>query len=432
VVHLHRRAGFGATWLELERDRADGPEVAIDRILMGRSRMSGVPADFDRISSLIADAAVQSRQLLRLQAWWVYRLLFSPDPLGERLTLLWHNHFATSNEKVHDLRAMRLQNETFRRLARGQFGELLAAAIRDPALLVYLDAPDNRKGRPNENLARELMELFTLGIGHYTESDVKAAARALTGGTVVDGELRESPAEHDDGEKTILGKTGRWSGSQLVAMLADQPATAHSLASRLCGLFMGEQAVDAAAVDALAVGLRTHRLDIGWGVETILRSQAFFASANIRTRVLGPAEFVIGACRTLLPLDPALSTLALTGWIRQLGQDLFSPPNVGGWPEGRAWLTGKSIIARTKFASALVDGRSIGLPDPIDASSMARAQGRTTSCDAVADAASTLLHGSTLSLRERRRLVPMIPDQTPESLRRAVALVVASPESQLA
>src|SRR5271170_4718563 len=154
VVHLHRRAGFGATWLELERDLADGPEVAIDRILTGRSRASGVPADFDRVSSRIADAAVQSGDLLRLHAWWVYRLLFSPDPLGERLTLLWHNHFATSNEKVHDLRAMRRQNETHRRLARARFGELLAAAIREPALLLYLDATANRKGRPNENLAR--------------------------------------------------------------------------------------------------------------------------------------------------------------------------------------------------------------------------------------------------------------------------------------
>jgi uncharacterized protein (DUF1800 family) len=432
VVHLHRRAGFGATWLELERDLADGPEVAIDRILMGRSRVSGVPTDFDHISSLIADAAVQSGDLHRLQAWWVYRLLFSPDPLGERLTLLWHNHFATSNEKVHDLRAMRRQNETLRRLARARFGELLAAAIREPALLLYLDATANRKGRPNENLARELMELFTLGIGHYTEPDVKAAARALTGWTFQDGELRELPAEHDDGEKTILGKTGRWSGSQLVAMLADQPATAHRLASRLCGLFMGEHAVDAPAVAALAVGLRDHHLDIGWGVETILRSQAFFASANIRTRVLGPAEFVIGACRTLLPLAPPPSTLSLAGWIRHLGQDLFNPPNVGGWPEGREWLTGKSIIARTKFAAAFVDGRSIGLPAPIDASAVARAQSRSTSFDAIVDAASTLLHGSTLSLQERRRLAPMISDQTPESLRRAVALVVASSQSQLA
>jgi uncharacterized protein (DUF1800 family) len=432
VVHLHRRGGFGATWLELERDLADSPEVAIDRILTGRSRASGVPADFDPISNLIADAAVHSGDVHRLQAWWVFRLLFSPDPLGERLTLLWHNHFATSIEKVHDLRAMRRQNETHRRLARVRFGELLAAEIREPALLIYLDATANRKGRPNENLARELMELFTLGIGHYTESDVKAAARALTGWTFEDGELRESPAEHDDGEKTILGKTGNWSGSQLVAMLAEEPATARRLASRLCGLFMGEHAVDDPAVDALSDGLRDHHLDIGWGVETILRSQAFFASANIRTRVLGPAEFVIGACRTLLPLAPPPSTLSLAGWIRQLGQDLFNPPNVGGWPEGREWLTGKSIIARTKFAAALVDGRSIGLPAPIDASAMARAQGRTTSLDAIADAASTLFHGSTLSLQDRRRLAPIFSEQTPESLRLAVALVLASPESQLA
>jgi uncharacterized protein (DUF1800 family) len=276
------------------------------------------------------------------------------------------------------------------------------------------------------------MELFTLGVGNYTESDVKAAARALTGWTVEDGERRELPTEHDDGEKTILGKTGRWSGSQLVAMLTEQPATAHRLASRLCGLFMGEHAVDALAVDALAVGLRDHHLDIGWGVETILRSQAFFASTNIRTRVLGPAEFAIGACRMLLPLSPPPSTLPLAGWIRQLGQDLFNPPNVGGWPEGRPWLNGKSIIARTKFAAAVVDGRSIGLPAPIDAAAMAREQGRTTSFDAILDATSTLLHGSPLSPQERRRLAPRISDQTPESLRRAVALVVASSQSQLA
>jgi uncharacterized protein (DUF1800 family) len=431
VVHLHRRAGFGANWLELERDLADGPEAAINRILTGRSRVGGVPADFDHTSSLIADAAVQSGDLGRLQAWWAYRLLFSPDPLGERLTLLWHNHFATSNEKVQDLQAMRRQNDTHRRLARARFGELSAAAIREPALLVYLDATTNRKGRPNENLARELMELFTLGIGHYTESDVKAAARALTGWSFEDGELRESPAQHDDGEKTILGKTGRWNGSQLVAMLADQPATADRLASRLCGLFMGEHAVDARAVAALAVGLRDHQLNIGWGVETILRSQAFFAEANIRTRVPGPAEFVIGACRTLLPPAPRPSTLALAGWISQLGQDLFNPPNVGGWPEGREWMTAKSIIARTKFAAALVDGRSIGLPAPLDASAMARAQGRTTSFDAIADAASTLLRGRALSTPERRRLGPVSSDRTPEALRRAVSLVVASSESQL-
>ncbi len=152
MVHLHRRAGFGATWLELERDLADGPEVAIDRILTGRSRASGVPADFDRISGRIADAAVQSGHLLRLQAWWVYRLLFSPDPLGERLTLLWHNHFATSNEKVHDLRAMRRQNETHRRLARRGSASYWPRRFASPRCSFTSMQPPTAKAVPTKTL----------------------------------------------------------------------------------------------------------------------------------------------------------------------------------------------------------------------------------------------------------------------------------------
>ena len=137
-------------------------------------------------------------------------MLASPDPLGERLTLMWHDHFATAQSKVEDLALMRRQNETFRRLARAPFGDLLNASVREPALLLYLDAPSNRKDHPNENLARELMELFTLGIGNFTEADVKEAARALTGWTVDDGAFREVPSKHDDGEKTLLGRKGRW------------------------------------------------------------------------------------------------------------------------------------------------------------------------------------------------------------------------------
>src|SRR5205085_10392276 len=142
----------------------------------------------------------------------------------------WHNHFATSNAKVEDLAAMRHQNELFRRHARAPFGALLAGVVRDPALLVWLDAPANRREHPNENLARELMELFTLGLGPYTEADVKEAARALTGWTVADGRFREDAARHDDGEKTVLGRAGRWGGDDLVALLLDHPATARRLA----------------------------------------------------------------------------------------------------------------------------------------------------------------------------------------------------------
>ena len=147
--------------------------------------------DFESVANVLADAAVASGDVNRLRAWWIFRMFASPDPLAERLTLMWHDHFATAQSKVEDLAVMRRQNETFRRLARAPFGELLNASVREPALLLYLDAPSNRKDHPNENLARELMELFTFGIGNFTEADVKEAARALTGWTVDDGAFRE-------------------------------------------------------------------------------------------------------------------------------------------------------------------------------------------------------------------------------------------------
>ena len=249
-MHLHRRAGFAASWGELQRDLADGSRGQ-HRPAAGRQapacRCAVSPRSSSESRRVLGEAAVASSDTGRLKAWWFYRLLFSPDPLGERLTLMWHNHFATSILKVGDPAAMRRQNETFRRLARKPFGELLEAMVRDPALLIWLDAPANRKGHPNENLARELMELFTLGIGHYTESDVKETARALTGWTVSDGEFREAAARHDDGAKTILGKSGRLERRRTSSGSCwNTPATADRLAWRLCDLFMGEGAVSKA------------------------------------------------------------------------------------------------------------------------------------------------------------------------------------------
>src|SRR5262249_54008103 len=221
--------------------------------------------------AVLAGSGCAAGDPARLKAGWVYRMLFGPDPLSERLTLMWHNHFATSNLKVEDLAVMRRQNELFRALGRKPFGELLTAVVRDPALLLWLDAPANRKEHPNENLGRELMELFTIGIGHYSENDVKDAARALTGWTVLEGEFRDMPARHDDGDKTILGKKGAWGGDDLLKLLLDHPATARRLAVRICEQFMGEGAIDAAGIDALADGLRRNNLRVGWAVETVLR-----------------------------------------------------------------------------------------------------------------------------------------------------------------
>ena len=435
VVHLHRRAGFAATWSELQRDLKDGPGPSIDRVLAGKARMQGVPADFETTASLLRDSATASGDPARLKAWWIYRMLFGPDPLIERLVLMWHNHFATSNLKVEDLDAMREQNECFRKLARAPFGELLPAVVKGRAMLVWLDAPANRKGHPNENLGRELMELFTIGIGNYSERDVKEAARALTGwGLAEEGAFVERPAQHDDGEKTILDTAGRWKGDDLVRMLLDSPATADRLAFRLAEQFMGEVTTSRAARDELATGLRQRKLDIGWGVATILRSQAFFADSNLGQRILSPAEYVVGSVRALEGLEPPPSTLVLAEWLTRLGQDLFYPPNVGGWSGGKSWLGARAIIGRTNFASALLQGPGVGRSTPMSIVELARRNGIGSTTDDLIGFCTRLLLGvepdGSLAGRLKNTLgVGSTADD--RDLRRLVAMLLSAPEGQL-
>jgi len=376
VVHLHRRAGFAATWDEIRRDLKDGPEASINRLLEGRSRSCGVPADFAAFADRLAERALAAPEPNRLKGWWVYRMLFGPDPLTERLTLMWHDHFATSNLKVNDLSLMRRQNESLRSLGRAPFGQLLHAMLRDPALLVWLDAQENTKGHPNENLARELMELFTLGIGHYAEDDVKQAARALTGWKLVDDEARLVPVRHDAGAKAILGRSGAFDADGLAALLLDHPATSRRLAWRLCHEFFGEGAIDEPAIDSLAEGLRARDLDIGWGVATVLRSRLFFGAANLGRRIASPIDYILGAVRALEMLDPAPSTPVLADWCGRLGQDLFYPPNVGGWTGGRNWITTRSAVGRANFAAALVGVDSAGLGTSFDPIALAARHGQ--------------------------------------------------------
>jgi uncharacterized protein (DUF1800 family) len=278
------------------------------------------------------------------------------------------------------------------------------------------------------------MELFTLGIGNYTERDVREAARALTGWGVGDGgRFEEVPARHDDGEKVILGRRGRWTGEDLVRMLREHPATARRLAGRVCELFLGEGAVDAAMTRALADGLRRHDLDVGWAVETVLRSRAFFAQRNLGRRVLGPVEYVVGAARALELFDPPPSTLVLAEWAARLGQDLFYPPNVGGWPGGRSWLTTRSVIGRANYAAALVDGGPVGRPGPLDALALARRHGHGGGLDAALSFYTKLLLGAEPTAAWRARLMRALGPKVEggEAARRLVSLVLATPEAQL-
>jgi uncharacterized protein (DUF1800 family) len=434
VVHLHRRAGFAATWKELERDLAEGPEASIGRVLEGKTRSGGVLPDFESTAALLADAAQFSNDPERLKAWWVFRMLFGPDPLGERLALFWHDYFATSNLKVKNLAAMRQQNDLFRRHDRGPFGVLLEAVVRDPALLTWLDASSNRKGHPNENLARELFELFTLGIGPYSESDVKEAARALSGWTIEDNLVREMASRHDDGIKTILGHRGNLTALDLLRILTQHPATSKRVARRLCVWLMGERAVSESAIAELAEGLGAHDLDIGWAVATVLRSRAFWDRANLRSRVLGPVEMVIGSLRALELFDPPPSMLMVSEWIAKLGQDLFYPPNVGGWPGGRAWLSSRGLIARANHAAAVVAGRGIGRPEAFDALGLARRHGIPTSRESVLRFFADLLFGGEPESGWLDRIARSLGTRSawgPGAARRAVAIILASPEGQV-
>jgi Protein of unknown function (DUF1800) len=430
AVRLHRRAGFAATWDEIRRDLADGPGPSIDRLLSGTSRIRGVPEQFEKHAATLSVGATGDSG--ELKAWWVYRMLFGPDPLGERLVLMWHNHFATSVEKVNDLGWMRRQNETFRRHARAPFGDLLRAAVREPALLVWLDAPDSHKGRPNENLARELMELFTLGIGHYTEGDVKDAARALTGWTVEGDSFREEPARHDNGEKVILGRRGRWTGTDLVTILLENPATAERLAWRICDTFLGERDIDDAGSRALATGLREHDLEIGWAVGTVLRSRAFHEGRGRRGRVVGPVEYVVGAARAMELFDPPPSTLLLGEWATRLGQDLFYPPNVGGWPGGKSWISAGAMIGRTNYAAALAGGRDVGLPGELDVLALSDRHGFGRDLDGVAAFANSLLLGVDARTGKQPSVAASLRSglAQPDAARGILTQVLASPAAQ--
>ncbi len=373
VWHLHRRAGFGATWDELQRDLREGHDAAIGRIVSTLNDSPAVNDPFETMSSVICDAAVAANNINRLKAWWLYRMMNTLCPLCERLTLMWHNHFATTNIKVHDVGMMRRQNDSLRRNANCSFADLLKTMSHDSALLVWLDADSNRTEHPNENLAREIIELFTLGVGNYSEQDIKEAARALTGWTVKQGEFLNVAARHDAGQKTIFGHEGHWDGDGFIQLLLEQPATPRRIAFRIGELLMGEGS--SSLVDELAVVLSEHDATTAKAVEAVLRSEAFFANENIGNRVQSPAEFVIGAIRSLELNQSPPSTLLLAEFAANLGQDLFYPPNVFGWPGGRSWLTSRAIIGRANFASELIAGELHTSKRPFEAAQLANLHG---------------------------------------------------------
>jgi uncharacterized protein (DUF1800 family) len=363
VAHLHRRAGFAASWGVLERDRRDGPAASIARLLDGDARTpDGKPAaEFEALLDDMGRRLAPAATLPRLQGIWLYRMIFTAHPLRERMTLFWHNHFATSNAKVQNPALMQRQNDLFRAHALGKFQALVAAVGKDPAMLIWLDSTANRRAKPNENYAREVMELFTLGRGRYTEKDIQEAARAFTGWFVVRDRFQEIAAQHDDGPKTVLGRTGRFDGDDIPPLLLEQPACAEFLCGKLVRYFVTE--VDDVSPELLAPLARSFResgYDVRGVVETILRSRLFHDAGARRRRVKCPVEYAIGTIRALEVFKPTVQADGLAEACGRMGQNLYAPPSVAGWEWGPAWANSSTMLARTNFALALLADKERG------------------------------------------------------------------------
>ncbi len=359
VSHLHRRAGFAAPWAVLHRDAKDGPEASIGRLLEGElDAGDGTPSsEFESFLDAMADRLGATGELESLQAIWLYRMIFTPHPLRERMTLFWHNHFATSISKVNNSALMQRQNDLFRVQALGDFRAMLRAIGKDPAMLIWLDSTVNKKARPNENYAREVMELFSLGRGHYSEKDVREAARAFTGWFVIRDEFSVVPRQHDDGLKTVLGREGNWSGDDIPAILVDQPACPEWICRKLFGYFVSEShSPSEALLGPLARAFRDSGYRVRVPVEMILRSNLFFDATMRRRRVKCPVEFAVGTVRSLQILKPTVAPAALARSCVQMGQSLYAPPSVAGWEWGRAWINSTTLLARANLILALLSG----------------------------------------------------------------------------
>ena len=376
AAHLLNRAGFGGTPAEIEKLVALSPEQAVshfvdyEKIPDNTHDPDWAKPDPDRVERFMAarkapeeerkkmqrqEQQSQRQHVLELKRWWLERMASGPRPLQEKMVLFWHGHFATSMEKVRDAYLMWRQNELFRRLAMGNWLEMLIDVGKDPAMLVWLDQAQSRKEHPNENFAREVMELFALGEGHYTEKDITEAARALTGWSYERRTQKfiERPNAHDRGEKFIFGRRGNFNGEDFLKMVVDHPQSGRFITAKLWNFFAGEVPSEELTT-ALTSTFRRSGNHFKPVLRAMLLSEEFYAPSIIRNQVKSPVQWLVGSVRVLeRELPPPLVCFGLT---RNLGQDLFAPPNVKGWDGGLSWITTNTLLARYNEAATLVQG----------------------------------------------------------------------------
>jgi uncharacterized protein (DUF1800 family) len=349
AAHLFRRAGFGATHAQLEEAVGMSPADLVHRLIAS----SAEPAEYRREIDELARAYLGGGDPRKLSAWWVYRMLTTPDQLREKCTLFWHGHFATSAAKVAEPQLMYNQNELLRRHALEGFPALVQEISRDPAMLIYLDSATNRKAHPNENYAREVMELFCLGEGQYSEQDIRELARCFTGWEIRRERFRFNANQHDSGVKTILGQTGEFGGEEGVNVVLQQPAAPRFIVRKLIRYFLfDEPAPSDALVEDLAGPFGASGMQMAPLLERMLSSNLFFSNHCLGRKVRSPVEMGVGFLRAL---SGSTNVLKLTEELGELGQAVFFPPNVKGWDGGRAWINSSTLLGRANLVRWLLD-----------------------------------------------------------------------------
>jgi uncharacterized protein (DUF1800 family) len=435
AAHVLRRAGFGGTSADVATFAQLDATRAADALLHPATPDVDFP-DYPPELGTLTNAMYGQRKTA-VQLWWLDRMLRSRRQLVEKMTLFWHNHFATAVSKSPP-EMMAQQNALFRAQGLGNFRTLLASVTRDPAMLVWLDNRFNTKAHPNENYAREVMELFALGLGNYTEDDVKQGARAFTGWTLKAGQAFFNPAQHDLGEKTLLGHTGAFDADDAISIIVSQPIHQRFISHKLLEAFVYSDP-EPELIEAVASVYALSGYDIAHTLGTILRSNVFYSTRAYRAIPKSPIEFAIG---TLRYIGAAQVPPNLPGVLARMGQEPFNPPSVKGWDGGPAWINTSTMLARFNFVNALITTANVQ-PDALvrDAGGFnaPRIVERLTSSalqdDVTSDVRGTLvgyLTGSGMpATGGMSNPLPFGPENYQEKIRGVVALTLNLPVNQL-
>jgi uncharacterized protein (DUF1800 family) len=446
AAHLLRRAGFGGSPAEIASAASAGMDATVDSLLHPQPDSLPAAPDGDLTYGPMAPPAQRRDAYFRAASWWIDRMLQTPNPLVERMTYFWHNHFTSAVQGGITPAMMVAQNQLFRSHALGDYADLTHKVASDPAMLVYLNGNQNRSQHPNENFARELMELFTMGVGNYTEQDVRESARAFTGWTVPRGGTASRFVErfHDDGSKTFLGHTGSYAGDDIIDIIMGQPATARFMATKFLRNFVYDDP-EAELVDVTAARFRDAKYGVGALMDTLLRSNVFYSDRAYRSVIKSPVDLVVGALRTV---GVTTATPRIIGAMNAMDQTLLRPPNVAGWPGGAQWLNQGTLLARLNFLNQLVSFRATTpdttpmptIPGPLswiagvsqtDPSAVAdRVLALTVQGDATDEQRRSIL--SFLTTDDVGNPVELNGENIDEKVRGAMSLAMALPAYQLA